>query len=161
MSVLAVWAGVATARVSEDPKEQSVIDAATTCASCGEVEGYIMTLGVADKYRGRRLGSRLLKAIMGRMLGDIKCDYLTLHMKEGNAAALRLYESHDFQVVEDLPLHYLINEQKYNAVRLLYRVPQPLLMRWCGPLVPCVSVVNGVTIRILERLFGKAIPGSM
>ena len=149
-----LWPGVATARVAEDLKDDHIIFPA--CGSCKDVEGYIMTLGVAPKCRGRRIGSRLLNGIMHCMMGEVNCDYLTLHMKDGNAAALRLYLSHNFQVVEELPLHYLIKEQKYDAVRLLYRAPQPSSMQWCGPLAPCVRLIQGGAVRILERLYGKS-----
>ena len=55
--------GVATARISDElVYDRSVMG----CG--GEVEGYIMTLGVTAAMRGMGLGSQLLEAIMDRML---------------------------------------------------------------------------------------------
>merc|ERR1712070_273508 len=42
-------------------------------------------------------------------------------IKVGNSSALRLYESHDFEVVETLPQHYQIDNELFDAVRLAYK----------------------------------------
>ena len=147
--------GVATARMSQTSHEPPV-------SYCGpdEIEGYIMTLGVAKSARGMGLGSRLLKMIKEIMLQEIQCDILTLHVKVGNFAAFRLYKSHDFVIAESLPQHYTIDNKTYDACRLLYRDPSKT--KSClEPVValcfPCVNLIQRIGTRLTDRIFGKAV----
>jgi len=67
--------GVATARVTEG-------NSSGLLGACrDEVEGYIMTLGVASSCRRMGLGSQLLKMIVDLMMNIVRCDVITLHVK--------------------------------------------------------------------------------
>ena len=56
---------------------------------CGE--GYVTNVAVLPQYRRRGIGERLLReAIRGAK--ERGCDFLSLEVRVGNAAAIRLYE---------------------------------------------------------------------
>lgn len=147
--------GVATARVMEG-------NAAGWLASCIEdVEGYIMTLGVASKCRRMGLGSKLLDLIVYRMLNFARCDTISLHVKDGNNGALRLYQSHDFTIAEQLPQHYHIDNKLYDAMKLLYRSPHRgftgCLMQYLSFTTSTWTQCGPFRARLASRVFGKSI----
>ena len=57
---------------------------------------YIMTLGVLDAYRGRGVGTHMLKYILAeaKKLSGVK--FVALHVQTSNDAAVRFYERHGF-----------------------------------------------------------------
>ena len=150
--------GVATARVSEMSHEPH-----SSCCSPVEIEGYIMTLGVAPSRRGMGLGSHLLKMIKEVMIHEVQCDILTLHVKAGNEPAFRLYQNHDFVIAENLPKHYIIDNKLYDAARLLYRhrdnqsCLDHILVPMIGLCLPVANLVNRVSSRVTDRIFGRAV----
>eukprot|EP00656_Telonema_subtile_P031156 TRINITY_DN3413_c0_g1_i1.p1 TRINITY_DN3413_c0_g1~~TRINITY_DN3413_c0_g1_i1.p1 ORF type:complete len:196 (+),score=55.42 TRINITY_DN3413_c0_g1_i1:118-705(+) len=86
----------------------------------GGPTAYIMTLGVSVEFRGLGLGKQLLDAIVER---SEEASVFTLHVKVGNQAALRMYRRFGFQVTEELPAHYTIDGEKYDALGLVYQKP--------------------------------------
>ena len=85
--------------------------------------GYIMTLGTAEHCRGQGIGGMLLESMMTRLVEEMSCNTIELHMKVGNEIALRLYRTHGFVVTETLPQHYTMQKGKFDAVRLVYVPP--------------------------------------
>lgn len=102
--------GAATAFMEMGDKKYS---GTQTCSA------YIMTLGVAEAYRGQGLGRQLLQKIVD----GCEVELFTLHVKVGNKAALRMYRSFGFQVDAELQDHYTIEGQKYAALALSYARP--------------------------------------
>jgi len=150
-------AGLATARVLDgDPKFPG--------ACVDDVEGYIMTLGVASIFRRQGLGSQLLQKIVELMSYTARCDCISLHMKVGNTGALQLYQANDFFITEQLPQHYQINSKTYDALRLLYRTPvRGCQDRWtqcfsimARPWVRCFKAQYRGGARLADRMLGKA-----
>jgi len=86
-------------------------------------EGYISTLGVSPFFRCKGLGKSLLKNIISALSGRFRCPRITLHVKDDNVAAIRLYESVGFQVVQKLLNHYYFDDAYHNALELLYLPP--------------------------------------
>jgi ribosomal protein S18 acetylase RimI-like enzyme len=93
-----------------------------------QTEGYITTLGVAPAARKSGLGSFMLAAIVNLLLGA-SCVRVTLHVKEDNDDALRMYARFGFRKIEHLIDHYLIDGQRYNAFTLAYSAPSSAVCR--------------------------------
>lgn len=62
---------------------------------CGE--GYVANVAVLPEYRRQGIGARLVRAAVdgARVRG---CDFLSLEVRVGNEAAIRLYEKLGFRV---------------------------------------------------------------
>ena len=100
--LLPVIVGVATGRVKD-------VD---TC--CSHPTGYIMTLGTNKSYRGSGIGGRLLDTLVARLhqLGAID---ISLHCTTTNEAAIGLYVSRGFQLVQKFENHYRFYEKYHDA----------------------------------------------
>jgi ribosomal protein S18 acetylase RimI-like enzyme len=94
-------------------------------------EGYIMTLGVSPSYRRKGLGTVLLRKICRILEEEAEVDLSSLHVQEINRAAVEFYKKNGFQVVEELPSHYLIEGQHYNALKMIQSVSHSRNQR-CG-----------------------------
>lgn len=62
--------------------------------------GEIYVVGVADAYRGRGVGTPLLKAGLRRMV-ERGADRVILYVESDNAPAMRAYEKLGFEIVEE------------------------------------------------------------
>lgn len=69
------------------------------------VYGHILTVDVAPDYRGKGIARRLLSEIEGmlRNKGVLEC---RLEVREGNLAALRLYQQLGYMKVGKLDMYY-------------------------------------------------------
>lgn len=97
-------------------------DATHRSSSCRRqpASGYIITLGVRPEFRKIRLGTFLLRHVIRLMReADRQCECIQLHVKDGNTAALRMYESFGFHHSERLDDHYLIEGRHYTAFKLV------------------------------------------
>jgi hypothetical protein len=74
----------------------------------------IMTLGVKPGERNRGLGSQILALLCDR-LRELQCQRATLHVQCINNAAVSFYLRNDFEIVEHLKHHYLIDGVNYDA----------------------------------------------
>lgn len=88
-----------------------------TCRADGAL-GEIATLTVDGDYRGRGIGRTLLRQALERLAGA-GCEHVVLETRVDNHAALALYRSEGFTVVDVLTDWYDVN---VDAVRMLYRV---------------------------------------
>lgn len=68
-------------------------------------EGHIMNIAVLEKHRGRGIGTRLLSAMM-QYAANLGAGYLTLEVRESNAAAIALYRAHSFVAVNRRKRYY-------------------------------------------------------
>mmetsp|Transcript_40725 Transcript_40725/g.127413 ORF Transcript_40725/g.127413 Transcript_40725/m.127413 type:complete len:167 (-) Transcript_40725:58-558(-) len=64
---------------------------------------YIMTIGVCDAFRRRKVGSRLLRWGIERAASDTSCGALFLHVITWNKAAMRFYARNEFRYVRSYP----------------------------------------------------------
>lgn len=100
---------------------------------CGfHEEGYIMTLGVDERYRRRKLASYLLQRMMGELRSLHDVADIGLHVQASNEGAMRLYTAHGFTIVEHLPDYYDIDGSMHAAWKLIHRPAdyQPGCMSW-------------------------------
>ena len=88
------------------------IKASESC--CHKCRGYIMTLGTSSEQRGQGIGGRLLDALIVRLkaLGAVD---INLHCTTTNEAAIALYISRGFTLVDRLDAHYHFNEKHHDA----------------------------------------------
>lgn len=70
--------------------------------------GWVLSLGVHPKARGKNIGSTLTKALID-LIDESNCDgiYLTVH--PNNVSAVRIYEKLGFKVIEKVSNYYLDN----------------------------------------------------
>ncbi|KAF0691345.1 Aste57867_17401 [Aphanomyces stellatus] len=98
------------------PRELSkfgYVDGMIVAAICCRVETmpdgvervYIMTLGVLEPYRKHRLGGALLQSVLDHCETS-KMDHIYLHVQTSNAAAIRFYTHHGFQVTQTIHNYY-------------------------------------------------------
>lgn len=95
-------------------------------------EGYIMTLGVDEAYRRRKLASYLLQRMMNELRTLYEVSDISLHVQATNDAAMRLYTGIGFAMVEHLPDYYEIEGVTHAALKLLHRPAdyQPGCLSW-------------------------------
>lgn len=68
--------------------------------------GWLLSLGVLPTHRGKRIGEKLMAAIMLRMEAQgVTRLYLTVH--PNNAAGISIYTRLGFAIQEELPDYYL------------------------------------------------------
>lgn len=78
--------------------------------------GYIMTIGVAEVYRCRGIGSRLLQTIIKLLESDPECVIrVRLHVLSSNLTAQRFYTGLGFEKGARMRDHYTINGQLHDA----------------------------------------------
>jgi len=82
-------------------------------------EGYIMTFGVSPSFRQRGLGTFILRKMI-EILQEHGCNVVTLHVQLINKAAVEFYKKNNFVVAEDLPGHYYIDGQYFDAMKMIF-----------------------------------------
>ena len=97
--------GVATARNWDDDSSSGWARQYMSYYIFGSRAGYIMTLGVLPAFRGRGVGSSLLKRVC-EILGRAGCSDVRLHCLASNTAGRGLYSSHGFMETEYLTAFY-------------------------------------------------------
>ena len=70
-----------------------------------EGNGYVASMAVAPRYRQQGLGGALMSAVKERFSAK-GAKALTLHVREANAPAVRLYERQGFAAEARLPGYY-------------------------------------------------------
>ena len=109
-----------------------VVDYNNNAASSdGDVgrEAYIMTLGVREGYRQRKLGSRAMEQILKILARQTKAEYAALHVKAANRAAVKFYEALGWEcnpVDGYLPSHYYIDGRNWDAYRYTRSLRSPI-----------------------------------
>jgi len=68
-------------------------------------EVHITTLAVHPDFRRRRIGRRLLRALLYKAV-DLAVERVTLEVRAGNQAAISLYGKHNFVQIAYLPRYY-------------------------------------------------------
>ena len=78
------------------------LEGETVCGYAGMMhvldEGYISNVAVAPEARRRGIGAQLVKAILDRSK-ELGLSFVTLEVRAGNQAAIRLYQKQGFQEV--------------------------------------------------------------
>ncbi len=71
-------------------------------------EGHITNIAVDPKYRGRKLGRKILEKLLGELKnrGILRA---TLEVRASNTVAIHLYESYDFIILGRRPGYYTDN----------------------------------------------------
>lgn len=87
----------------------------------GPRPGYIMTLGVLPAFRGRGIGSSLLRELC-LVLGAMGCSEVQLHCLASNVAGRALYTAHGFDVTAALAGFYTFGGQRHDAVSMASRL---------------------------------------
>ena len=109
---------------------------AVASARCVETDGtpsneaYIMTLGVDESCRRRRLGSRVMDLIIELLRERTECEFAVLHVKLLNEAAVGFYRRYGFvsNMADDYCRdHYYINQQWYDAARFAFPLRNTLM----------------------------------
>uniref|UniRef100_A0ACD5UK34 Uncharacterized protein n=4 Tax=Avena sativa TaxID=4498 RepID=A0ACD5UK34_AVESA len=90
---------------------------------------YILTLGVADRYRNLGIASSLVQEVIKYATSIINCRGVYLHVISYNQPAIRFYEKMLFNLVRRLPMFYYIQGQHYDSFLFVYYVH--------GGLSPC------------------------
>ncbi|GAM22325.1 hypothetical protein SAMD00019534_055000 [Acytostelium subglobosum LB1] len=101
--------GVATARISKDSGLCSLF--------FSNINGYILTFGVKEQYRGLGIGARLIDHICD-ILEKQRCKLASLHVKVDNKEAIQFYQRNGFTIDEHLVDYYLIQDIKYDALKM-------------------------------------------
>lgn len=68
---------------------------------------YVMTFGIRERYRKRRLGTRFLGEVEKYLKGRWDIIEVSLHVQECNLLGLQFYESCGFYIVNLVPNYYL------------------------------------------------------
>lgn len=79
---------------------------------------HITSIAVAREYRRLGLATRLLKQSLKTLRENYGAEYVSLHVRKSNIAALHLYQrSLDFKVLEITPSYYADGEDAYSMKR--------------------------------------------
>lgn len=97
-------------------------------------EAYLMTFGVREGYRRHRLGVRAMEQILQLLIKQTSAEYVALHVKSANRAAVHFYESQGWScdpIDGYLPNHYYIDGRQWDAYRYTrsLRSPMAVLLR--------------------------------
>eukprot|EP00667_Euglena_gracilis_P019747 EG_transcript_21231 len=86
--------------------------------------GYIITLGVEDRFRRHKLGSKLLSKLQVEFERQ-QCEYIYLHCKTDNEPALTFYKKHKYNITRRLQNYYYIAEAYHDAYVLVKVLDHP------------------------------------
>lgn len=70
-----------------------------------QLRTYIMTLGVLEPYRHKRIGSMLLQSVIIQSIQD-GMDHVYLHVQTNNALAIQFYMRFGFEIAEVIKNYY-------------------------------------------------------
>ena len=84
-------------------------------------DGYIMTLGTHEAYRGQGIANRLLKALMQELSKRYNAETFSLHCTTDNTAAIALYQKNLFAVTQKLVAHYHFHGKHHDAFELILK----------------------------------------
>lgn len=65
-----------------------------------------MTISVLAAYRGRGIGSNLLKKVEEQAVADKDISYIELHVQKGNDDAINFYEKQGYKNIELVENYY-------------------------------------------------------
>ena len=104
------------------------------CTTC---TGYVMTLGTSNDFRGKGIGGRLLDVLIVR-LQDLGAVHIELHCTTTNEAAIALYVSRGFTLIQKLEEHYHFHEKLHDAFFFSLKgtaTLQGTCQTWCSSFV--------------------------
>ena len=85
---------------------------------CGEVvfdTGHLISLAVAEEYRGRGIGSSLLNIFL-KFLKEKNIDSAYLEVSVENYNAIEFYRKRGFKIVDSLPRYYADGTDAYIMI---------------------------------------------
>ncbi|CAN6486551.1 unnamed protein product [Victoria cruziana] len=83
---------------------------------------YVLTLGVAEKYRKLGIASSLVQEVIKYGASLPECKAVYLHVIDYNEYAILFYKKMNFQCLRRLPSFYYINGRHYDAYLYVYYV---------------------------------------
>ncbi|XP_063901432.1 N-alpha-acetyltransferase 11-like [Zophobas morio] len=82
--------------------------------------GHITSLAVLRNYRSQGIAFKLMEQASKAMIDNFQADYMSLHVRESNRAALHLYrDTLNFEVVDVESKYYADGENAYAMRRSL------------------------------------------
>ena len=75
-----------------------------------------LNMGVSERARGQSLGRKLLSAAVARLEADKLVEILYLHVRADNSAAVKLYESAQFETIAVLTRDTKIDGNYYDGL---------------------------------------------
>lgn len=76
---------------------------------------YIMTLGSNENFRGRGLGSKLIRECINIAEQVHTCGVIYLHVITYNTTAIRFYENLGFHRITEIKDYYMIDDKTYDC----------------------------------------------
>lgn len=94
-------------------------------------DGYIMTLGTREGYRGQGIANLLLNELMRQLSERYSANSFSLHCTTDNTAAIALYQKNLFVVVRKLVAHYHFHGKHHDAFELVLE-PRSMNTSYCS-----------------------------
>ncbi len=82
-------------------------------------KGHVVSIAVLDDYRGRGIGSELMKYSMESMKNDYGAKEVYLEVRVSNEPAIKMYEKLGFKKIKIIPNYYSDGESAYLMARPL------------------------------------------
>jgi [ribosomal protein S18]-alanine N-acetyltransferase len=82
-------------------------------------EGYIASIAIHADYRQQGLAVRLMREIMSLISEDKNAEYIRLHVRQSNAAAIALYQKLGFTIEDSETDYYPDHEAAYRMVYMI------------------------------------------
>ena len=70
-----------------------------------DIEVHLANIAVTELYRRKSVAKKLVEHIL-RVVSDLKCEYILLEVRLGNAQAIAFYEKHGFRLMCRCPDYY-------------------------------------------------------
>lgn len=67
--------------------------------------GHVITLDVAEEFRGRGVGSKLMAEVEAHLQAD-GCDTVLLETAVNNVTAIKFYKHHGYAILKTIPRYY-------------------------------------------------------
>lgn len=74
----------------------------------------ILGMGLQQNFRGKKLGTRLLQAVIQFCKSHPRIEWIDLQVLANNISAIRLYESMKFQKIAHVPDMFRIEETSFD-----------------------------------------------
>ncbi len=78
----------------------------------------ILGMGLQQNYRGKKLGTRLLQAVIQFCKSHPRIEWIDLQVLANNIPAIRLYESLKFQKIAHVPDMFRIEETSFDYITM-------------------------------------------